>query len=329
MNYIQKMLSKYDFPLYLAPMEEVSEPPFRKICKDFGANVLISEFVSSEALIRDVEKSKQKMRFEESERPFGIQIFGHDLHSLVGAAQKAADCSPDFIDINWGCPVKKIVSKGAGSAILKDIPKMVQLTQAVVKAVNVPVTVKTRLGWDEHDKPIVSVAEQLQDVGIEAIAIHGRTRSQLYKGEADWQLIGEVKNNPRMKIPIIGNGDIDSVEKAFAYQQKYGVDALMIGRAAVGNPWIFKAIQAAHAQQPFQPPTYEERVELFLRHLQHSAEWKGEYRAVLEIRRHIAGYFRGIIGFKLQKMALLQAKTVEECQKILLFLPPKTVTIKI
>jgi nifR3 family TIM-barrel protein len=328
MNRIQKMLLKYDFPLYLAPMEEVSERPFRQICKDFGANVLISEFVSSEALIRDVEKSKQKMLFEEPERPFGIQIFGHDLNSLVGAAQMAADYSPDFIDINWGCPVKKVVAKGAGSAILKDIPKMVQLTQAVVQAVNIPVTVKTRLGWDEHDKPIVSVAEQLQDVGIEAIAIHGRTRSQFYKGEADWQLIGEVKNNPRMKIPVIGNGDIDSAEKALACKQKYGVDALMIGRAAVGNPWIFKAIKAACAQQPFLPPTYEERVALFMCHLQHAAEWKGEYRAVLEIRRHIAGYFKGVADFKPQKMALMQAKTVDECREILLFLPPKTVTIK-
>jgi nifR3 family TIM-barrel protein len=322
MNFIAKLLSKYDFPLYLAPMEEVSDLPFRQICRNFGADVLISEFVSSEALVREVEKSKQKLCFEESERPFGIQIFGHDLNSLVGAAQIAADFLPDFIDINWGCPVKKVVNKGAGSAILKDIPKMVQLTKSVVKAVNVPITVKTRLGWDECDKPIVSVAEQLQDVGIEAIAIHGRTRSQFYKGEADWKLIGEVKNNPRMKIPIIGNGDIDSVEKALACQRKYGVDALMIGRAAVGNPWIFKAIKAACFQQPFQLPTCEERVALFMHHLQYSAVRKGEYRAVLEIRRHIAGYFKGITDFKSKKMSLMQAKTIEECRNILLILQP-------
>jgi len=221
-----------------------------------------------------------------------------------------------------------VVAKGAGAAILRDIPKMIKLTQAVVKAVTVPVTVKTRLGWDEQDRPIVSVAEQLQDVGIEAIAIHGRTRSQFYGGEADWSLIEKVKNNPRMHIPIIGNGDIDSVEKALDYHQKYGIDAIMIGRAAVGNPWIFKAIKAARAKLPFQAPSYEERVAVFLRHLENAVEWKGEYRAVLEIRHHVAGYFKGVVDFKPKKMALMQAKTVDECRKILLFLPPETETIK-
>lgn len=233
---IKEILQSIDFPVYLAPMEGVTDQAFRLICKEKGADVLISEFVSSDALSRIVEKSIRKMRFAEQERPFGVQIFGHDEQSLVAAAQLAAESKPDFVDINWGCPVKKIVSKGAGSAILQDIPKMERLTAAVVKAVDVPVTVKTRLGWDSINKPIVEVAERMQDVGAQAIAIHGRTRAQMYGGEADWSLIAAVKNNPRMTIPVIGNGDINSAEKAIAYKERYGVDAIMVGRAAIGNP---------------------------------------------------------------------------------------------
>ena len=233
---IQELLSGIRFPVYLAPMEGVTDRAFRLVCKEKGADVLISEFISSDALSRSVDKSMQKMRFDERERPFGVQIFGHDEQSLVTAARLAEESAPDFIDINWGCPVKKVVNKGAGSAILKDIPKMERLTSAVVKAVHLPVTVKTRLGWDSSDKPIVEVAERMQDVGVQAIAIHGRTRAQMYGGEADWNLIGEAKANPRLHIPVIGNGDIDSAEKAMKCKEQFGVDAVMIGRAAIGNP---------------------------------------------------------------------------------------------
>ena len=237
---IQELLAGIRFPVYLAPMEGVTDRAFRLVCKEKGADVLISEFISSDALSREVDKSMKKMRFDERERPFGIQIFGHDEQSLVTAARMAEEAAPDFIDINWGCPVKKVVNKGAGSAILKDIPKMERLTSAVVKAVHLPVTVKTRLGWDSSDKPIVEVAERMQDVGVQAIAIHGRTRAQMYGGEADWNLIGEAKANPRLHIPVVGNGDIDSAEKALQYRERYGVDAVMIGRAAIGNPWGFR-----------------------------------------------------------------------------------------
>lgn len=306
-----------DFPIFLAPMEEVSDASFRRLCKEFGADVLISEFVSSEALIRDVEKSQKKMAFSEVERPFGIQIFGHDIDSLSRAAEIAAAQKPDFVDINWGCPVKKVVAKGAGSAILKDIPKMVRLTAAVVKSVPVPVTVKTRLGWEESDKPIVQVAEMLQDVGVQMLSIHGRTRSQMYSGTADWTLIGEIKNNPRITIPIIGNGDIDSGEKAEEYRNKYGVDGIMVGRAAIGNPFIFKEIKDYFAGNPKPEFSYEERVKTCLRHLRSAVEVKGERTAVLEMRRHYAGYFKGIPNFKPKKMQLMLALTVAECEAIL------------
>ena len=305
------------FPVFLAPMEEVTDASFRLLCKQFGADVLISEFVSSEALIRDVEKSLKKMAFSESERPFGIQIFGHDEESLRRAAEIAADKQPDFIDINWGCPVKKVVSKGAGAAILKDIPKMVRLTASVVKAVNLPVTVKTRLGWEEGNRPIVEAAEQLQDVGIRMLTIHGRTRSQMYSGAADWTLIGEVKNNPRITIPIVGNGDIDSGAKAAEYRDRYGVDGVMVGRAAIGNPFVFKEIKNHFAGISTPLPTYEERVETCMEHLRGAAEIKGERTAVLEMRRHYAGYFKGIPNFKEKKIALMRALTVEECANIL------------
>ena len=247
---IKELLARFDFPVYLAPMEGVTDGAFRRICKEYGADIVVSEFISSDALSREVEKSFRKMAFTDAERPFGVQIFGGTEEALTAAARLAAAQNPDFIDINWGCPVKKIVSKGAGAAILQDIPKMVRLTEAVVKAVDLPVTVKTRLGWESADKPIVEIAERLQDVGIQAIAIHGRTRAQQYGGEADWSLIGAVKANPRMTIPVIGNGDIDTAERALAYRERYGVDAVMVGRAAIGNPWIFQQIKALRNGNP-------------------------------------------------------------------------------
>jgi len=316
MNFFANYLKANPNTLFLAPMEEITNTAFRRICKEMGADVLTSEFVSSEALIRDVQKSFDKMAFDETERPFGIQIFGHDENSLVKAAQVAEEQHPDFIDINWGCPVKKVVNKGAGAAILRDIPKMIACTKAVVNAVKLPVSVKTRLGWDMNDKPIVFAAEQLQDVGIQAITIHGRTRSQIYSGVADWTLIGEVKKNPRMTIPVIGNGDITSGEKAVLYKQRYGVDALMIGRAAIGNPWIFKEIKCAFENQPFIPPNLEARVEVLLQHLKNSITLMGEKRACLEIRRHYAGYFKGISHFKKVRLALMKATTIEEIEAL-------------
>jgi nifR3 family TIM-barrel protein len=315
MNFFADFLQRNPNAIFLAPMEEITDSPFRRICKMMGADVLISEFVASEALIRDVQKSFDKMEFDETERPFGIQIFGHDENSLIKAAQIAEEQQPDFIDINWGCPVKKVVNKGAGSAILKDIPKMIACTKAVVNAVKLPVSVKTRIGWDMNDRPIVSVAEQLQDIGIQAITIHGRTRSQIYSGVADWTLIGEVKNNPRMKIPVIGNGDITSAEKAILFKKKYGVDSLMIGRAAIGNPWIFKEIKCAFENSTFNPPTLKMRINVLLQHINNSISIKGEKKACLEIRRHYAGYFKGISNFKKIRMELMKATTLKEIEK--------------
>lgn len=315
--HVKEILNRLDFPIYLAPMEGITDHAFRIICKEHGADMLISEFISSDALSREVDKSLKKMRFDERERPFGVQIFGHNESSLITAAQIAAECEPDFIDINWGCPVRKVVSKGAGSAILQDIPKMVTLTAAVVKAVNLPVTVKTRLGWDQSSKPIVEVAERLQDIGIEAIAIHGRTRSQMYAGEADWSLIGAVKANPRMTIPVIGNGDIDTAEKAILYRERYGVDGIMIGRAAIGNPWIFRDIKCRLRGEEPRPLTYRERLATVLHHLQASTEDKGERRAVLEMRTQYAGYFKGLYDYKSTRMQLMSATTIEECRQIM------------
>jgi len=319
MNFFANYLEANRNVLFLAPMEEITDTAFRRICKDQGADILVSEFVSSEALIRDVQKSFDKMAFDESERPFGIQIFGHDKNSLVKAAQVAEEQRPDFIDINWGCPVKKVVAKGAGAAILKDIPKMVACTKAVVNAVKLPVSVKTRLGWDMSDKPIVSVAEQLQDIGIQAITIHGRTRSQLYSGVADWTLIGEVKNNPRMKIPVIGNGDITSGEKAILFKQRYGVDALMIGRAAIGNPWIFREVKGKFNNIPIVPFTLDERIGILLEHLKNKITLVGEKKACLEIRRHYAGYFKGMQDFKKVRLELMKVATLREIEMILAF----------
>ena len=257
------------------------------------------------------------MCFDERERPFGVQIFGHDEQSLVTAARMAEQASPDFIDINWGCPVKKVVNKGAGSAILQDVPKMARLTAAVVNAVRLPVTVKTRLGWDSSSKPIVEVAELMQDAGVQAIAIHGRTRAQMYGGEADWSLIGEAKANPRLHIPVVGNGDIDSAEKALQYRERYGVDAVMIGRAAIGNPWIFQQIKALVRGSEASFPTYDERVATVMEQLHLAAKEKGERRAVLEMRTQYAGYFKGLYNFKTVRMKLMQALTISECEDIL------------
>ncbi len=303
--------SKY-LPLILAPMEDITDPPFRVLCKRLGADVMVSEFISSEGLIRDAVKSLHKLDFSESERPIGIQIFGHDEISLCKAAEVAEKANPDFIDINWGCPVRKIVAKGAGAGILNDIPKMVRITKSVVEAVKLPVTVKTRLGWDDSSRNIVSIAEQLQDVGIAAISIHGRTKAQLYRGVADWTLIGEVKNNKRMFIPVIGNGDIDSPEKA-KEMLKYNVDGLMIGRATIGNPWIFKQIKAYLKDGTIIPlPTINERVDICKEHLKNSIEWKGEVTGIAEMRKHYSGYFKGIPDFKPYRIILVTSKEANQ-----------------
>src|SRR6478735_4928146 len=265
-----------EFPLLLAPMEDVSDPPFRAVCKDKGADLMYTEFISSEGLIRDAIKSRKKLDIFDYEKPVGIQIFGGDEESLSLAAKIVDVTNPDLLDINFGCPVKKVALKGAGAGVLKDVDLMVRLTDAVVRSTNLPVTVKTRLGWDDSNKNIEEVAERLQDVGIKALAIHGRTRAQMYKGEADWTLIAKVKNNPRIQIPIFGNGDIDSPQKALLYKERYGVDGIMIGRAAIGYPWIFREIKHYVATgEKLAPPTVEERVEVARKHLQKSMEWKG------------------------------------------------------
>ena len=301
-----------DMPILLAPMEDITDPPFRKICKRMGADVMITEFISSEGLIRDASKSLIKLDFEESERPVGIQIFGHDMDSMARAAEIAETANPDFIDINWGCPVKKVAVKGAGSGILNNIPKMVKITEAVVKATKLPVTVKTRLGWDENDKPIVDIAERLQDIGIQALSIHGRTKAQLYKGVADWTLIGEVKNNPRMKIPVFGNGDIDSPQKA-KEMLKYGVDGLMIGRATIGNPWIFKEVKHYFLTgQLLELPDIKERAAVCREHLLGSIEWKNEKRGIAEMRKHYGGYFKAIKDFKPYRIKLVTSNDLNE-----------------
>jgi nifR3 family TIM-barrel protein len=307
-----------DFPLLLAPMEDVSDPPFRALCKKHGADMMYTEFISSEGLIRDAVKSVQKMDIFEYERPIGVQIFGSDEESMVQAAQIIERVKPDLIDINYGCPVKKVACKGAGAGLLQDIPKMVRLTKAVVNAVNVPVTVKTRLGWDDSTKNIVETAERLQDIGIEALTIHGRTRKQMYKGEADWSLIGAVKNNQRMRIPIFGNGDIDSPEKARLYRDTFGVDGIMIGRASIGYPWIFNEIKHFLASGEFiNPPTFQERLDAIEEHLNFSIQWKGEKVGIAEMKRHYGNYFKGIPHFKTYKSALVMANELEEVKEII------------
>jgi nifR3 family TIM-barrel protein len=306
------------FPLLLAPMEDVSDPPFRAVCKDNGADLMFTEFISSEGLIRDAIKSRKKLDIFDYERPVGIQIFGGDEESLSMAAKIVEVTNPDILDINFGCPVKKVALKGAGAGVLKDLDLMVRLTSAVVRSTSLPVTVKTRLGWDDKTKNIEEVAERLQDVGIKALAIHGRTRTQMYKGEADWTLIGKVKNNPRINIPIFGNGDIDSPEKALEYKNRYGVDGVMIGRAAIGYPWIFDEIKHfVKTGEHLSPPTIEDRVNVCRKHLYKSVEWKNGVVGILEMRRHYANYLKGLPNIKEYRNKLVTLKTVEEIDEVL------------
>ncbi|MFY0673952.1 MAG: tRNA dihydrouridine synthase DusB [Bacteroidia bacterium] len=302
-----------DFPLLLAPMEDVSDPPFRAVCKEQGVDLMYTEFISSEGLIRDAAKSRQKLDIFEYERPIGIQIFGSDINSMREATEITEKANPDIIDINYGCPVKKVACKGAGAGILQDIPKMVSMTEEIVKSTSLPVTVKTRLGWDENSKYIVEVAERLQDVGIKAISIHGRTRKQMYKGEADWTLIGEIKNNPRMHIPVFGNGDINSPQKAVEYKNRYGVDGVMIGRASIGYPWIFNEIKHYIKTGETLPlPSIEERVRVCKSHFDFSLKWKGDTLGVLEMRRHYTNYFKGYPNFKPLRQILVTSDHKEE-----------------
>ncbi|MBT8245789.1 MAG: tRNA dihydrouridine synthase DusB [Winogradskyella sp.] len=295
-----------EFPLLLAPMEDVSDPPFRALCKEQGADVVYTEFVSSEGLIRNAAKSVMKLDIYEKERPVGIQIFGANMESMLQTIDIVEKSKPDIIDINLGCPVKKVVSKGAGAGILKDICLMEKLTAEMVKRTNLPVTVKTRLGWDHDSIKIVEVAERLQDVGIKSIAIHGRTRAQMYKGNADWKPIAEVKNNPRMHIPVFGNGDVNTPEMAVKMRDKYGLDGAMIGRATIGNPWFFKQVKHFFKTgEHYRPITMQERVEAARRHLQMAIDWKGEILGVFETRRHYTNYFKGIPDFKPYRMKMV------------------------
>lgn len=302
-----------DFPLLLAPMEDVSDPPFRALCKEQGADVVYTEFISSEGLIRDAAKSTMKLDIYEKERPVGIQIFGANLDSMLQSVDIVEKSNPDIIDINFGCPVKKVVSKGAGAGILKDIDLMVSLTEAMVKRTKLPITVKTRLGWDQNSIKIVEVAERLQDVGCKSIAIHGRTRAQMYKGDADWAPIAEVKNNSRMHIPVFGNGDISSPEKAMEMRDKYGLDGAMIGRATIGYPWFFKEVKHYFKTgEHIAPPTIAERVEVARRHLQMAIDWKGDRLGVVETRRHYTNYFKGIPHFKDYRMKMVTSDDAKD-----------------
>jgi len=307
-----------DFPLLLAPMEDVSDPPFRAVCKEHGADLMYTEFISSEGLIRDAIKSRKKLDIFEEERPIGIQIFGGDEEAMAMAAQIVDTTGPDLLDINFGCPVKKVVCKGAGAGVLKDIDLMVRLTRAVVDNTRLPVTVKTRLGWDDNSRNIEEVAERLQDVGIRALTIHGRTRTQMYKGEADWRLIAAVRNNPRIRIPIFGNGDIDSPQKALEYRNRYGVDGIMIGRAAIGYPWIFREIKHYFATgELLPPPCVEERVAACRKHLQGSIAWKGETLGILEMRRHYGNYLKGLPDIKYFRTQLVTAADPARIEQVL------------
>jgi len=301
-----------NFPLLLAPMEDVSDPPFRRLCKLHGADLMYSEFISSEGLIRDAIKSRQKLDIFDYERPVGIQIFGGDEEAMEMSAKIVDTVQPDLVDINFGCPVKKVVCKGAGAGVLKDVDLMVRLTKAVIKGTNLPVTVKTRLGWDENSINIDEVAERLQDVGVQALTIHARTRAQMYKGHSDWSHIARVKNNPRITMPIFGNGDIDSPEKALEYKNKYGLDGMMIGRAAIGYPWIFNEIKHYFKTGEHLPqPTMADRIEAARNHLTWSMEWKGERVGIVEMRRHYTNYFKGIPNFKDHRLKLVTLETAE------------------
>lgn len=306
-----------EFPLLLAPMEDVSDPPFRALCKKQGCDMLYTEFISVEGLIRNADKSIQKLDISDEERPVGIQIFGSDQDSMVQAAEIIERTKPEVLDINYGCPVKKVVCKMAGAGILQDIDRMVSLTKAVVDATSLPVTVKTRLGWDEDSKNITTVAERLQDIGIKALSIHGRTRKQMYTGEADWSLIAKVKENPRIHIPIFGNGDIDSPQKAKLYKERYGVDGIMIGRASIGNPWIFREVKQFLLDGTLlPPPTLEDRIDAVLTHLQRSIQWKGLRLGICEMRRHYTNYFRGYREVKQFRSRLVQAESFDEVVEI-------------
>lgn len=302
-----------DFPLLLAPMEDVSDPPFRALCKKHGADLMFTEFISSEGLIRDAEKSTQKLDIYDFERPIGIQIFGNNIESMMEATRICERANPEIIDINYGCPVKKVANKGAGAGILRDIPKMVEMTKQIVNSTKLPVTVKTRLGWDENTKYIVEVAERLQDVGIKAISIHGRTRKQMYKGNADWTLIKAVKDNPRMNIPVFGNGDVDSPAKAKLMRDDFGLDGAMIGRASIGNPWIFNEIKHfLKTGNYLDKPNMTERVEACKQHLKHSIEWKGNILGIAEMKRHYTNYFKGIIDFKPYRIKMVTSDSPHE-----------------
>lgn len=307
-----------EFPLLLAPMEDVSDPPFRFVCKQSGVDMMYTEFISSEGLIRHAAKSRQKLDIFEYERPIGIQIFGSDINSMREATEIASLANPNLIDINYGCPVKNVACRGAGASLLQNIDKMVAMTKAVVEATHLPVTVKTRLGWDDHTKNVYEVAERLQDVGIQALSIHGRTRSQMYKGHADWKLIKDIKRNPRIKIPIFGNGDVDCVEKAAAWRMEYEVDGIMIGRASIGYPWIFREIKHFFKTGEYLPgPTIEERVEVCRTHFQKSVEWKGEKTGIFEMRRHYANYFKGIPNFKEYRMKLVSLDKAAQIHEVM------------
>lgn len=307
-----------EFPLLLAPMEDVSDPPFRFVCKQNGVDMMYTEFISSEGLIRDAAKSRAKLDIFEYERPIGIQIFGSEIESMREATRIATLANPDLIDINYGCPVKNVACRGAGASLLQDIDKMVKMTKAVVEATHLPVTVKTRLGWDDNTKNVYEVAERLQDIGIQALTIHGRTRAQMYKGEADWTLIREIKRNTRIKIPIFGNGDVNSIKKAADWRMEYEVDGIMIGRAAIGYPWIFREIKHFFKTGEYLPePTITERVEVCKTHLDKSIAWKGSKVGVFEMRRHYANYFKGIPDFKEYRMKLVSLENIDDIHNVL------------
>lgn len=307
-----------EFPLLLAPMEDVSDPPFRAVCKENGADVMFTEFISSEGLIRDAAKSLQKLDIFEYERPIGIQIFGGDIDAMKESTEIATAAKPDIIDINYGCPVKKVICKGAGAGILQDIPKMVRMTAEIVKSTHLPVTVKTRLGWDTESMYIEEVAERLQDVGIKALSIHGRTRVQMYKGDADWTLIGKVKDNPRIQIPIFGNGDVDSPEKAKEMKDRFGVDGIMIGRASIGYPWVFNEVKHfLKTGEHLNPPTIDERVDTCIKHLEFSLKWKGDVVGNVEMRRHYANYFKGFPNFKPYRTELVSSTDNDHIRAVL------------
>ncbi len=311
-------ISLGDFPLLLAPMEDVSDPPFRAVCKDQGADMMYTEFISAEGLIRDARKSVQKLDIYDNERPVGVQIFGDKIDSMRQAAAVAEEAKPELIDINFGCPVKKVTGKGAGAGILLDLPKMQKMTEEIVKQVSLPVTVKTRLGWDDNTIKILEVAQRLQDAGIRALTIHGRTRNQMYKGEANWNHIAEVKAHPSIIIPIFGNGDIDSPQKALEHKNKYGVDGIMIGRGAIGNPWIFRDIKHYfETGEILPPPNINERVEVVKKHLSFSVDWKGDRTGVFEMRRHYSNYFKGIPGFKPYRTKLVELTSVDSLYRTL------------